>query len=76
MFCWLSLAILVAVQVAVPLPDVKGRAEILQYYLNDKPVAPGLDQELLARQTSGFSGADLSNLVSELCVMCSAVHIL
>jgi ATP-dependent metalloprotease len=50
-------------QVAVPLPDVKGRAEILEYYLSDKPVAAGLDQSLLARQTSGFSGADLSNLV-------------
>jgi ATP-dependent 26S proteasome regulatory subunit len=50
-------------QVAVPLPDVKGRAEILEYYLSDKPVAAGLDQLLLARQTSGFSGADLSNLV-------------
>lgn len=49
----------------MPLPDVKGRAEILEYYLKDKPVAPGLDQGLLARQTSGFSGADLSNLVSQ-----------
>lgn len=51
-------------QVAVPLPDVRGRAEILEYYLSDKPVQAGLDQALLARQTSGFSGADLNNLVS------------
>eukprot|EP00775_Hariotina_reticulata_P001558 gene1558-1898_t len=56
-------------QVAVPLPDVKGRAEILEYYLKDKPVAPGLDQGLLARQTSGFSGADLSNLVNEAALL-------
>jgi ATP-dependent Zn protease len=65
-------------QVAVPLPDVKGRAEILEYYLSDKPVAAGLDQSLLARQTSGFSGADLSNLVGSVglmfcyVVLCSA----
>eukprot|EP00882_Tetradesmus_deserticola_P011814 GHRQ01012505.1.p1 GENE.GHRQ01012505.1~~GHRQ01012505.1.p1 ORF type:complete len:329 (+),score=195.39 GHRQ01012505.1:773-1759(+) len=56
-------------QVAVPLPDVKGRAEILEYYLSDKPVAPGLDQALLARQTSGFSGADISNLVNEAALL-------
>lgn len=31
-------------QVAVPLPDVKGRADILGHYLKDKPVAPGLDK--------------------------------
>jgi ATP-dependent Zn protease len=31
-------------QVAVPLPDVKGRADILGHYLSDKPVAPGLDK--------------------------------
>jgi ATP-dependent metalloprotease len=58
------------VQVAVPLPDVKGRAEILEYYLSDKPVAAGLDQSLLARQTSGFSGADLSNLVGSVSLLC------
>uniref|UniRef100_A0A383WAE8 AAA+ ATPase domain-containing protein n=1 Tax=Tetradesmus obliquus TaxID=3088 RepID=A0A383WAE8_TETOB len=56
-------------QVAVPLPDVKGRAEILEYYLSDKPVAAGLDQSLLARQTSGFSGADLSNLINEAALL-------
>jgi ATP-dependent Zn protease len=56
----------VCVQVAVPLPDVKGRAEILEYYLSDKPVVAGLDQALLARQTSGMSGADLSNLVGSI----------
>ncbi|KAF6252523.1 hypothetical protein COO60DRAFT_1471478 [Scenedesmus sp. NREL 46B-D3] len=56
-------------QVAVPLPDVKGRAEILEYYLSDKPVAAGLDQTLLARQTSGFSGADISNLVNEAALL-------
>jgi ATP-dependent Zn protease len=35
-------------------------------WLSDKPVAAGLDQSLLARQTSGFSSADLSNLVGSV----------
>ncbi len=40
-------------QVAVPLPDVKGRLEILDYYLGDKPVATQVDKALIARQTQG-----------------------
>ncbi|GIL57193.1 hypothetical protein Vafri_12491, partial [Volvox africanus] len=52
-------------QVAVPLPDIKGRRDILEYYLSDKPLGPDVDRELLARQTQGFSGADLSNLINE-----------
>lgn len=51
-------------QVAVPLPDVKGRAELLGYYMEGKPFSGDVDSNLLARQTSGFSGADISNLVS------------
>lgn len=43
--------------VAVPLPDVRGRAEILRYYMQGKPFAADVDADLLARQTSGFSGA-------------------
>eukprot|EP00197_Chlamydomonas_leiostraca_P003648 CAMPEP_0202861408 /NCGR_PEP_ID=MMETSP1391-20130828/2816_1 /ASSEMBLY_ACC=CAM_ASM_000867 /TAXON_ID=1034604 /ORGANISM="Chlamydomonas leiostraca, Strain SAG 11-49" /LENGTH=821 /DNA_ID=CAMNT_0049540795 /DNA_START=584 /DNA_END=3045 /DNA_ORIENTATION=+ len=56
-------------QVAVPLPDIKGRTDILDYYLADKPVAPGVDRDLLARQTQGFSGADLSNLINEAALL-------
>lgn len=40
-------------QVAVPLPDIRGRTEILEYYLHDKPVSPAVDKDLLARQTQG-----------------------
>lgn len=40
-------------QVAVPLPDIKGRQDILEYYLHDKPVSPDVDRDLLARQTQG-----------------------
>lgn len=39
--------------VAVPLPDVRGRAEILEYYLSSKPVAPEVDVMRLARATPG-----------------------
>ncbi|KAI7841845.1 hypothetical protein COHA_004374 [Chlorella ohadii] len=52
-------------QVAVTLPDVRGRQEILDLYLAGKPVAPDVDTELLARRTPGFSGAELANLVNE-----------
>eukprot|EP00899_Mesostigma_viride_P011764 jgi/Mesvir1/20589/Mv14826-RA.1 len=48
----------------VPNPDVRGRKEILQHYLADKPLAPDVDVAKLARGTSGFSGADLANLVN------------
>ena len=40
----------------VPLPDVRGRAEILTHYLADKPVAPDVDVMLLARATPGEQG--------------------
>lgn len=40
-------------QVVVELPDVKGRKEILDYYLAGKPLAPDVDSELVARRTPG-----------------------
>lgn len=51
--------------VAVPLPDVRGRADILRMYLKGKPVTDDVDVLRLARATPGFSGAQLSNLVNE-----------
>ncbi|KAK9813701.1 hypothetical protein WJX73_004100 [Symbiochloris irregularis] len=51
--------------VAVPLPDVHGRLDLLDFYLQDKPVSPDVDTTLLARSTPGFSGAELCNLVNE-----------
>jgi len=41
------------VQVAVPLPDVKGRGELIDHYLQDKPFAADVDRDILARQTQG-----------------------
>ena len=52
----------------VPHPDIGGRREILAHYLADKPVEADVDVESLARGTSGFSGAELFNLVNMACV--------
>ncbi|KHN07710.1 ATP-dependent zinc metalloprotease FTSH 11, chloroplastic/mitochondrial [Glycine soja] len=50
--------------IVVPNPDVRGRQEILELYLQDKPVADDVDVKAIARGTSGFNGADLANLVN------------
>lgn len=50
--------------IVVPNPDVKGRQEILELYLQDKPLADDIDVKAIARGTPGFNGADLSNLVN------------
>ncbi|RUM42984.1 MAG: cell division protein FtsH, partial [Desulfurobacterium sp.] len=52
-------------QIYVPLPDVKGRLEILKIHTKDKPLADDVDLEVIARSTPGFSGADLANIVNE-----------
>ena len=50
---------------AVGRPDVKGREEILQVHTRNKPLAEDVDLHAIARTTSGFSGADLENLMNE-----------
>jgi cell division protease FtsH len=52
-------------QVMLDKPDVVGRAEILRVHSTGKPLAEGVSIERLARQTTGFSGADLANLLNE-----------
>lgn len=52
-------------QIYVPLPDVKGRLEILKIHTRNKPLAEDVDLEVIARSTPGFSGADLANIVNE-----------
>ncbi|MFJ1301910.1 ATP-dependent zinc metalloprotease FtsH [Pseudomonadota bacterium AL_CKDN230030165-1A_HGKHYDSX7] len=52
-------------QVVVPLPDIRGREQILKVHMRKVPLSPNVDATILARGTPGFSGADLANLVNE-----------
>jgi len=52
-------------QVVVPLPDIRGREQILKVHLGKVPAADDVKAALIARGTPGFSGADLANLVNE-----------
>jgi cell division protease FtsH len=52
-------------QVVVPLPDIRGREEILRVHMRKVPIAGDVKADVIARGTPGFSGADLANLVNE-----------
>ncbi len=52
-------------QVVVPLPDIRGREQILLVHMRKVPIAPDVDASVIARGCPGFSGADLANLVNE-----------
>jgi len=52
-------------QVVVPLPDIRGREQILKVHMRKVPVADDVDPAVIARGTPGFSGADLANLCNE-----------
>jgi cell division protease FtsH len=55
-------------QIFVSPPDVRGREEIMRVHTRGKPLGAGVDLELLARQTSGLTGADLANLCNEAAI--------
>src|SRR6187397_3228446 len=58
-------------QVVVPLPDIRGREQILLVHMRKVPMAPDVKPDIIARGTPGFSGADLANLVNEA-ALCAA----
>ena len=60
-------------QIVVDRPDLEGRRAILRVHTKGKPLAPGIDVDVLARRTPGFTGADLANMVNEAALL-SARH--
>lgn len=56
-------------KVLVGRPDVKGRKEILEVHAKNKPIGDDVDLEQIARITSGFTGADLENLLNEASIL-------
>ncbi len=56
-------------QITLDRPDARGRAAILRVHARNKPMAEGVDMDLIARQTAGFSGADLQNLLNEAAIL-------
>jgi cell division protease FtsH len=55
-------------------PDIKGRLAILQVHAKNKPLDPKVNLENLAKQTPGFSGADLSNLINEAAILAARAN--
>lgn len=56
-------------QIYINIPDVRGREEIFKVHARNKPIAPDVDFKVLARITSGFSGADIENLLNEAAIL-------
>jgi len=61
-------------QVVVPLPDIRGREQILKVHMRKVPIAADVDAMVLARGTPGMSGADLANLVNEAALFAARVN--
>jgi cell division protease FtsH len=60
-------------QVVVPTPDVRGRKRILEVHTRRTPLATGVELDIIAKGTPGFSGADLENLVNEAALQAAKV---
>ena len=56
-------------RIILDLPDINGREAILKIHSSGKPLAKSVSLEMLARQTAGFSGADLANLINEAAIL-------
>jgi cell division protease FtsH len=61
-------------QIFVSPPDLKGRRAILDVHTRDKPLAQKVDLDIVARQTSGLTGADLANLCNEAAIFAGREH--
>jgi cell division protease FtsH len=61
-------------QILVTPPDLKGRRNILAVHTRNKPLAPDVDMEIVARQTSGMTGADLANICNEAAIFAGRDH--
>ncbi len=61
-------------QIFVNIPDVKGREAILKVHARNKPLAPDVNFKTVARMTSGFSGADLENLLNEAAILAARAN--
>jgi cell division protease FtsH len=55
-------------------PDIKGRRQILDVHCRNKPLEAAADLDVLARQTPGFSGADLANLINEAAILAARAN--
>ena len=61
-------------QIYVNVPDVRGREAILKVHSRNKPLAKDVNFKILARMTSGFSGADLENLLNEAAILAARAN--
>ena len=61
-------------QVVVPLPDVRGREQILKVHMRKVPLDANVKPQVIARGTPGFSGADLANLVNEAALLAARAN--
>jgi cell division protease FtsH len=61
-------------RVVLDRPDVRGRRSILDVHARNKPLAPGVDLDTLARETPGFCGAELANVVNEAAILAARAN--
>ncbi len=61
-------------QIYINVPDVKGREEIFKVHAKNKPLSPNIDFRVLARMTSGFTGANIANLLNEAAILAARDH--
>ena len=62
-------------QVVVPLPDMRGREQILKVHMRKVPISDNVDPKIIARGTPGFSGADLANLINEAALFAARANL-